>query len=231
VLAGAHVAERYGLVWLCPGEPETGIPEIEEDQDPTYRRINQVVEHWDASTTRMVDNFLDYSHFPYVHRASFGGAASPEVGRIELEQLGDFYGYQYDVLAANPATGALASGQASSAVHRRMSTGFSLPFAVRSTIEYDTGLRHVLLLLSTPKDDETSYFTFVVWRNDDFAVPGEEVTRLDRQIGSEDKRMLEQLSGPLPMEATGLVSVQADKASVEWKRRLARLLESVPAGV
>jgi hypothetical protein len=111
-----------------------------------------------------------------------------------------------------------------------MSTGFALPFAVRSTIEYDSGLRHVLLLLSTPQDDDHSYFTFVVWRNDDFAVSGEEVTRLDRLIGAEDKQMLERLRGPLPLDSTGLVSVQADKASVEWRRRLRLLLDGAPPG-
>jgi hypothetical protein len=105
-----------------------------------------------------------------------------------------------------------------------MSTGFVLPFAVRSTIEYATGLRHVLLLLSTPVDDERSYFTFVVWRNDDFSVHPEEVIRLDRMIGAEDRHMLEQLSGPLPLDNTTLVNVQADKASVEWRRRLRTLM-------
>ena len=95
---------------------------------------------------------------------------------------------------------------------------------MRSTIEYETGLQHVLLLLSTPRDDETSYFTFVVWRNDDFSVPAEDVTRLDRLIEAEDKRMLERVRGTLPLDNTALVSVQADKASVEWRRQLRALL-------
>jgi phenylpropionate dioxygenase-like ring-hydroxylating dioxygenase large terminal subunit len=224
VLRRVQATERYGLVWLCLDDPVAPIPVIAEDTDPSFRRINQVVERWEAATTRLVDNFLDYAHFPFVHLGSFGGAADPEVGRVELEPLGEFYGYQYEVEAANPATGAAASGQSGATVSRRMSTGFALPFTVRSTIEYDSGLRHTLLLLSTPIDDERSYFTFVVWRNDDFSVPGDEVTRLDRLIGAEDKRMLEQLSGPLPLDATGLVNVQADRASVEWKRRLKELL-------
>jgi hypothetical protein len=82
-----------------------------------------------------------------------------------------------------------------------------------------------LLLASAPIDDDSTWFTFVVWRNDDFSVPGEEVTRLDRLIGAEDKRMLEQVAGPLPLDATTLVNVQADRASVEWKRRLKTLLD------
>ena len=38
------------------------------------------------------------------------------------------------------------------------------------------------------------------------------------------QRMLEQLRGVLPMDQTATVSVQADRASVEWRRRLAALL-------
>jgi len=86
-----------------------------------------------------------------------------------------------------------------------------------------TGIR-LLLILSTPIDDETSYFTFVVWRRDDFSVAADEVTRLDRMIGAEDRRLREQLRGPLPLDATTLVNVQADRPSVEWRRRLRELL-------
>jgi hypothetical protein len=107
-----------------------------------------------------------------------------------------------------------------------MTTGFHLPLAVRSTIAYETGLVHIILLLATPIDEVTSYFTFVIWRNDDFDVPAEDVIQFDRAIGEEDRVMLERLSGELPMERTALVSVRADKASVEWRRRFAGLLEA-----
>ena len=168
----------------------------------------------------MVDNFLDITHFPFVHTGTFGLAQDTEVRRFELQPLDDeFYGYRYQVMAKN-TIGALVSGQTGQVVHREMSSGFSLPFVVRSTIRYDSGLEHILLLLSTPIDDVTSYFTFVVWRNDDFSVSAEEIIRFDLAIGAEDKRMLEQLDGVLPLDQTTLVSVQADKCSVEWRRRL-----------
>ena len=169
----------------------------------------------------MTDNFLDITHFPFVHVGTFGRAQDTRVPRFELEALDDgWFGYRYEVLANNTDLGTLASGQAAGVVERAMSSGFHLPFDVRSTIRYDTGLEHILLLLSTPIDDVTSYFTFVVWRNDDFSVSAEEVIRFDLAIGAEDKRMLELLDGVLPLDQTTLVSVQADKCSVEWRRRL-----------
>jgi phenylpropionate dioxygenase-like ring-hydroxylating dioxygenase large terminal subunit len=218
-------AERYGLVWVClgstPVDGPDGIPVVAHEHDPAFRRINTPVDVWHTSATRMTDNFLDITHFPFVHVGTFGRAQDTRVPRFELEELDDgWFGYRYEVRASNTDLGTLASGQAADVVERAMTSGFHLPFDVRSTIRYGTGLEHILLLLSTPIDDVTSYFTFVVWRNDDFSVSAEEVIRFDLAIGAEDKRMLELLDGVLPLDQTTLVSVQADKCAVEWRRRL-----------
>ena len=219
-----RVEERYGLVWVCLDEPDGAIPTIPEEGDPAYRRINSGVDVWAASAGRMTDNFLDISHFPYVHVGTFGIEANRDVPAIEMEQLDDdFVGYRYEVEVGNEQ-GAASSGLDAATVTREMTTGFHLPFTVRSTIRYETGLDHLILLCSTPIDDVTSYFTFVIWRNDDFSVPGEEVITFDRAIGAEDKRMLERVPGVLSLDQRATASVQADRASVEWRRRLAALV-------
>ena len=58
----------------------------------------------------------------------------------------------------------------------------------------------------------------------------EEVIAFDRAIGAEDKRMLEQFDGVLPLDQTTLVSVQADRCSVEWRRRLHELMTAPNPG-
>ena len=225
-LACVRVQERYGLVWVCLGEPVAELPLVPEDGDPSFRRIVQPVERWATAATRMVDNFNDVAHFPWVHAGTFGAAAERRVAPVTLERLGDWHGWRYEVTAANDALGASTTGQTTATVARRMTTGFSLPFLVRSTIEYPaTGLHHVLLLVTTPVDDEHSLFTFVVWRNDDFRVSADEVTTFDRAIGAEDKAMLERVPGTLPLDATTLVNTQADRASVEWRRQLRAWLD------
>lgn len=220
-----HAQERYGLVWVCPGEPVVDIPRIGQDDDPAFRRLNTEVEPWSVSTPRLVDNFMDFSHFPWVHTGTFGAGQDPFVPKLELEQLDDdFFGYVYEVFAANPDEATAVSGSDADVVHRVMTTGFALPFTVRSTIRYDDGLEHILLLCSTPVDDLNSLFTFVVWRNDDHSVDPEEILAFDRAIGQEDKAMLERVPGTLPLERTGVVNVQSDKPSVEWRRRFAEMI-------
>ena len=201
---GAHLrcfatTQRYGLVWVCLGEPAADPPSIAQEDDESFRRINNPVQLWQVSTTRMTDNFLDIAHFPWVHIGTFGNNQRRLVPKIALEELpGGFYGYDYSVVAENPPAAELSSGQETTDVARRMTTGFHLPFAVRSTIDYGDGLEHILLLLSTPIDDVTSYFTFVIWRNDDFRVSAEDLAVFDRLIGEEDRTMLEKIPGVLP---------------------------------
>ncbi len=216
---------RYGLVWVCLGDEPAELPRISQESDDAYRRINNPVDVWKVSATRMADNFLDIAHFPWVHSGTFGSRQRTLVDNIELELLDDgYFGYRYAVVAQNPPGARLISGQAEGAVNRKMDTGFHLPFAVRSTILYGNGIRHIILLLTTPIDDVTSYFTFVVWRNDDFSVSAEDVIAFDRMIGAEDKNMLEQIPGVLPLSSQGVVATQSDKASTAWRFQFARLL-------
>ena len=221
----AEVIEKYGLIWLCPGKPLKPLFELEEELDPSFRRINTEVQKWEVAATRMVDKFLDITHFPYVHAGTFGAGQETKVPNITLEYLdGDFFGYRYDILAANPEEAKSTSGSNEESVERSMSSGFNLPLTVRSTIAYKSGLEHIILLLSTPIDETSSYFTFVIWRNDDFTVPADEVISFDRAIGEEDRVMLEKLSGVMPLDRTALVNVQSDKATVEWRRQLSELI-------
>lgn len=231
--------ERYGLLWLRPkissesiqaeeaDENIASIPHIRQENDASYRRINTPVDIWQTSSPRLADNFMDFSHFPFVHAATFGNPEETVIPKLELGPLeDDFYGYRYGVNANNPSSATATSGEASDIVEREMTTGFQLPFVVRSTIHYRSGLNHILLLLTTPRDDLSSYFTFVVWRNDDFSFPADEIISFDLAIGAEDKAMLEKVGGTLPLDLKETVNVQSDKPSVEWRRQFAKLLES-----
>ncbi|MXW58692.1 MAG: aromatic ring-hydroxylating dioxygenase subunit alpha [Acidimicrobiia bacterium] len=227
-----NIEERYGLVWLCPGKPLGWIPEIPQEENPEFRRLNTPFQHWAVSSTRITDNFMDFSHFPFVHTATFGLAQETVIPPLEMGDLPDGYrGYVYEVNANNTSdAGQTVTGQEDDVLHRRMTTGYVLPFSVRSTIAYESGLEHILLLLTTPMDDVNSLFNFVVWRNDDFSVPADEIMKFDLAIGAEDKAMLEKLEGVLPMDLTATVSVQSDRPSVEWRRSLAALMAEGGAG-
>jgi phenylpropionate dioxygenase-like ring-hydroxylating dioxygenase large terminal subunit len=219
------VRVAYGLVWLSPGAPRGEPPSIPEDADPSFRRLNAGTEVWATSVTRMVDNFCDVAHFPWVHPVTLGVAVEPHVEPFSVEALDDdFTGYRYAVDVDNAA---------GARVHQTMTTGFALPFTVRSTTHFDSGpdagSDRILLLCSTPVDAVTSLFTFVVWRNAADGVDDDDQLAFDRAVGAEDRAMLEQLAGELPLDPSTTVNVRADRLSVEWRRRLQRLVCDAPA--
>jgi phenylpropionate dioxygenase-like ring-hydroxylating dioxygenase large terminal subunit len=224
-----HCVERYGLVWVCPGEPAYGIVEVVEDLDPAYRRINCSFEVWNASASRLMDNFVDYSHFPFTHAGSFGGVMDAYVPTIHLDASGDLYSFSFDFEAANPEENRTTTRVTTATVTRTMTHAYGMPFTIRNVIAYETGLRHVVLIVLTPVDDQRTIFTMTIFRNDDHAIPVDEAVQLDRKVVAEDRRMMELIPGPLPLDPRQLLHVHADRPAVDWARRFAALLESDPA--
>lgn len=86
-------------------------------------------------------------------------------------------------------------------------------------------MQHTIGVVAMPADAFSALFTFVVWRNDDFAVPADEVIAFDRRIGMEDKAMLERIPGVLSLDIAATASVQSDRPSLAWRRQFAALLQ------
>lgn len=223
-----EVRERYGMVWLCPGTATQDVPLIAEDADASFRRFNTPVQAWKTSVGRMVDNFMDTSHFAFVHDVSIGQGIDPTVAQFDMVKLDDWFtGYIYDSYIANPEAGQAMNGDSSPTTTVAMTTGFCLPFLIRGTMQFLNGVRQVLMLASTPVDEVNSLFTFAIWRNDD--ADEREVVDFELTIDAEDQRMLELVGGPLPLEPGTMVSVRSDKGSEVWRREFIKLLAGSPA--
>jgi len=69
----------YDMIWVCLGAPSHAIPPFEEWQDARYRRILCGAYEFQATGPRMVENFLDVAHFPFVHENILGTQARPEI--------------------------------------------------------------------------------------------------------------------------------------------------------
>ena len=69
--------ERYGLVWVSLGEPTQDIPPFPEWENAAYRKILCGPYRIQANGPRIVENFLDVGHFPFVHEGILGDQAHP----------------------------------------------------------------------------------------------------------------------------------------------------------
>jgi nitrite reductase/ring-hydroxylating ferredoxin subunit len=74
----AHsVCEKYGLVWVCLGTPEREVPEFPEWTDGSYKKV-LCGPYKFRSGYRAVENFVDPTHFPFVHAGVNGILDDPD---------------------------------------------------------------------------------------------------------------------------------------------------------
>jgi phenylpropionate dioxygenase-like ring-hydroxylating dioxygenase large terminal subunit len=72
-------------VWVCLGEPSLDLPPFPEWDDPSYRKILCGPYPITASGPRIIENFLDVGHFPFVHEGILGVRERPEIADYESE--------------------------------------------------------------------------------------------------------------------------------------------------
>jgi phenylpropionate dioxygenase-like ring-hydroxylating dioxygenase large terminal subunit len=71
--------ERYGCLWTTLGSPKRDIVTIAEAEEDGRRMVICGWAKMRASGLRIVENFLDMAHFPYVHTDVLGAEPHTEV--------------------------------------------------------------------------------------------------------------------------------------------------------
>jgi phenylpropionate dioxygenase-like ring-hydroxylating dioxygenase large terminal subunit len=69
--------EHYGMVWACIGTPTRAVPDFPEWHDPTYKKV-VCGPYPFRSGYRAVENFVDPTHFPFVHAGVNGILDEPD---------------------------------------------------------------------------------------------------------------------------------------------------------
>jgi vanillate O-demethylase monooxygenase subunit len=217
--------EHHGLVWCClAGAAAREIPDWPETGDPAFRQLHLAAQTWHTSAARQVENFLDVSHFPFVHQQTFGNAAATEIPPVHAErtQRGLRYGFSY--LAANPAGSPLGQGPT---IRRETTYEVSLPFACKLTIAYPekgAGARHVVVDVAQPVSARTMRLYLLVARNFDPHVPSEDLLAWEEAIVGQDRPVVEsQRPEELPLDLSQELHVQADSMTIAYRRALAGL--------
>ena len=77
--------ERYGCVWTTLGSPVREIFEIAEADEADRRFVPCGWVKMRASGLRVVENFLDMAHFPFVHKDILGSEEHSEVPKYSSE--------------------------------------------------------------------------------------------------------------------------------------------------
>ena len=227
-LTAPHVKFAYDLVWVAPEEPIVDILAIPEWDDPSLDKVWIPPVDVNAGAAQIVDNFLDFSHFPYVHAGTFGSDKDRLVHEYSTVRTDDGWGFvvEYPHVIENHEDPAVSTGEHPLVQPRHMRYDFRAPFTANLRLELPlTGMVNAIVLWCQPMTLATTRVHIVMIRND-CHTPEECQAAIDYElrIFDEDKKVIEFLADKSVPLDRGQVHVRSDRHTVEFRRILQRLI-------
>lgn len=213
------VWERYGHVWTTLGEPTRDMLDMPEFEEEGRRLITCGVVTVRTSPLRIVENFLDLSHFPYVHTGVLGIETETEVVdyNVEIRQPEDeIWATQCRFFQPQAAMSA-GDGQISEYLYR-----VSSPFVtvLYKTCPIRTGVWDLIGLFAQPlEEDLCDVHTFMLLYDD--TTSDVDLIQFQQMIFLQDRSILEnQVPRLMPLDPRHEDAVKADASSMLYRRWL-----------
>lgn len=226
------VVERYGIIWACIGKSTTSGPPawLEADELNWAIRVD-FFEVWKTSAFRIIDNNLDQSHPAFVHKTTFGDPNRPLVPHYEVETTPTGFRTriaQY-VGGVGPQMGIENEGLN---FDRFQEAELLAPLHTRIRLEYGrTSPDYAFYSCATPLDDDHSiYVRCSALQGDEETQPYDLFHAFSRRVVDEDQEVLETTNPDFPIQITSEVHLRCDRNTVEYRRVLNRIAQSMDAG-
>jgi phenylpropionate dioxygenase-like ring-hydroxylating dioxygenase large terminal subunit len=213
------VIERYGLVFTTLGAPKRDLVRIEEAEESDRRVVPCGWFTLRASGLRMVENFLDMAHFPYVHAGILGEEPHTEVvayeSRIDREA---------DEVWAKGCRFWQPRAAATDEVGTLMEIDYrvSSPFIVM-LYRFAPSARHrrdCIAMFIQPMEEGHCRATAVMWLVDDISTHTA-MLHFEQVIFLQDRIIVEnQVPLLLPLDPRAEIPTRADGSSVAYRRWL-----------
>jgi phenylpropionate dioxygenase-like ring-hydroxylating dioxygenase large terminal subunit len=216
--AGTFAArEKYGLVWVCLGEPVGDIPLFPEADTPGFRLISVGPYEFHAQGPRIIENVLDMAHLPIAHAGLLGDPARAEIGEYTVTTTAKgIVARDIPIWQPDPeGTGHPATVHYSLWVER--------PFTMRSSKTHPS--KHYSLLAAvTPVDAEHSQLRFVLAMDYAHGVPEVELLHFQNQLAAKDVSIVNsQRPELLPLDLQSELHLRSDQLAIAYRRWLKQL--------
>ena len=204
---------EYGVVWVTLGSGERDLPRFELLDDSDHNVLMSGPYRVRASGPRVVENFLDVGHFPFVHEGILGDRARPEIADYEAVVNDDgVLATGVKVYQPDPyATGQGSTVTYTYRVHRPLAASFI------KHGDHSFGM----LLAVTPHDVvDSSAFMWMAMNYE----PASEMVEFQDRIFAQDRPILEsQRPELLPLDLQAELHLRSDRTAIAYRRWLKRL--------
>jgi phenylpropionate dioxygenase-like ring-hydroxylating dioxygenase large terminal subunit len=214
-----HARVRYGLVWVCLGEPARDVAAFPEWDDPAFRKVHAGPYRFRAYATRVLEDFLDAGHYPFVHAGQMGGSTNFEMRGYEVRDAG--FGLVSEDISVRRIwrEGPEGTGEVGVAYSYRVER----PLTAKYTKSHGSE-RFSMLDTVTPVDEGESLVWSVMAFNYPPGKSDEALVEYQDTLAAEDRRMVEsQRPQLLPLDMGQEIPVPSDSLSVAYRKWLKRL--------
>lgn len=209
-----QVAEQDGLVWVSLGQPRQAAPRFAEWEDASFRQVTCGPYMLRAAGPRVIENFLDVAHFPFVHGGLLGDVSRPEVADYEAEIIPE------GVIARNvrifqPDPDASGQGALVTYLYRVFR-----PLTAYFT-KTSTGPRFAAFFAVTPVEEMLSVGWLLLALNYGHDEPDEILSEFEDRIMAQDIPVVEsQRPELLPLDLQAELHLRSDRISIAYRRYL-----------
>ena len=227
--------EHAGLVWVCleggadPEAPAAGfpLPDFPEWGDPDYRLIKIPQYDWHCSAARRVENFVDFSHFAWVHEGILGDRSNPEIPDHEVYRTDSTLWFRLGIEEPATALKGDTDSDGREKIQREPSHyTLSMPFTVRLDQPLPDDRHFVLFVASCPiSAKETRNFTWNA-RNYDLEPERDQAFVDFQQLILEQDRVVVESQRPeeLPIDLSEELHIKGvDRVSIDYRRWLGEI--------
>lgn len=211
--------ERYGYFWTTLGTPEADIFAIPEYDEPDRRNVHAASFGVNASAPRLVENFLDMGHFPYVHTDILGAEPHTEVKEYFIERSDE----RDEILATNckfwqpMASRASEEGADVEYVYRVPHPYCSILY---KSAALDESRMDAIAIFIQPITQESVRVHMMLSLLDDSS-SDLDIRLFQQTIFAQDKPILEnQYPKRLPLDPRAETPIRADKSAIAYRRWL-----------
>lgn len=209
-----HACVHFDFVWVCLGEPQFPLPPFLEWEDSSFRRILCGPYHFRAAGPRMVENFLDVAHFPFVHENILGVRERADIADYDVTTNAE--GVQArDILIYQPNPD--GSGEA-----KVVNYTYEVYRPLVAYFRKETpGPRFAILLMVTPQDPLSSLMWMWMVMNHSYETPEEELRAFQDEIALQDLPIVEsQRPEMLPLDLQAELHLRSDRTAIAYRRWL-----------
>lgn len=216
-----HCQEKYGLVFVCLGEPKAPIVGFPEYGKEGFRIHFVGPVSFKASATRSFENFMDDTHFPWVHPGILGNASNvdPTPRRSISESDGQFFfeteikiGNRFDVNDRSTTT-------------TRVGYRIVPPLALYQCETAPDGSIYSKVFFSSPESDRTCVRYLVAAMNGNLDRSAEPMISSTLKVWEQDRPIVEsQRPEKIPLDLKQELHLRdPDGPSVVYRRMLSEL--------